>query len=356
MAGSTGQWESSGLAALVGRPDRPAISPPAGLVRFLETLQRRIGVPAGIDVYNEVGIRVETHGHRRRGTVSAGGATHLFPTADGWAALTLSRPNDLDLLSPWLEVDEPFDGEIVAAWPKVAATVKERSSASLLERAELLSLPFAVLGHHPRRAGVVLHPLRAASRRPRPLAGALVVDFSSLWAGPLCAHVLGRMGARVVKVESATRPDGARHGPISFYDRLHQGHESVVVDFTADDGRARLASLVERADIVIESSRPRAFAALGIDPLAPSRVGAWVSITGYGRVGPWSNRVAFGDDAAVAGGLVAHDELGPVFVGDAIADPLSGLVAAAAAVESWNRSESVLVDVAMASVAAEAVG
>ena len=38
----------------------------------------------------------------------------------------------------------------------------------------------------------------------------LVVDLSALWAGPLCAHLLGLAGARVVKVESLGRPDGAR--------------------------------------------------------------------------------------------------------------------------------------------------
>ena len=40
----------------------------------------------------------------------------------------------------------------------------------------------------------------------------MVVDLSSLWAGPLVGHLLLRAGARVVKVESTTRPDGARRG------------------------------------------------------------------------------------------------------------------------------------------------
>ena len=63
----------------------------------------------------------------------------------------------------------------------------------------------------------------------------------------------------------------------------------------------------------------------------PARAGrVWLRITGYGTEAGSAERVAFGDDAAVAGGLVGYDGAGPVFVGDAIADPLTGLEAAAA--------------------------
>jgi hypothetical protein len=67
--------------------------------------------------------------------------------------------------------------------------------------------------------------------------------------------------------------------------------------------------------------------------------------------------VAFGDDAAAAGGLVAWTATGPVFAGDALADPLTGLAAAAAArgprVGAGRRW---LVDLALAAVAAWVAG
>ena len=46
----------------------------------------------------------------------------------------------------------------------------------------------------------------------RELTGLLVADLSSMWAGPLCGHLLARAGATVVKVESPRRPDGTRAG------------------------------------------------------------------------------------------------------------------------------------------------
>jgi crotonobetainyl-CoA:carnitine CoA-transferase CaiB-like acyl-CoA transferase len=132
----------------------------------------------------------------------------------------------------------------------------------------------------------------------------------------------------------------------------------VSVAFTTPDGRDELRRLVAEADVVIEASRPRALEALGFAPAAfcaarPGRT--WVSITGHGRRGPRANWVAFGDDAAAAGGLVARDRRGdPVFCADAAADPVSGLYAAVGALASLSAGGGHLVDCAMARAAAYA--
>ena len=63
-----------------------------------------------------------------------------------------------------------------------------------------------------------------------------------------------------------------------------------------------------------------------------------------------------GDDAAVAGGLVIWDDDGPCFCADAIADPLTGLTAAASALDALDGDRAVLLDVAMARVAAAYAG
>jgi crotonobetainyl-CoA:carnitine CoA-transferase CaiB-like acyl-CoA transferase len=75
-------------------------------------------------------------------------------------------------------------------------------------------------------------------------------------------------------------------------------------------------------------------------------------VTGYGRTGDSADRVAFGDDAAVAAGLVAYDADGPVFCGDAIADPLAGLYAGLAAAASIAAGGGHLIEVSMAGVCA----
>jgi hypothetical protein len=288
-------------------------------------------------------------GLSRGGRRSAGRSCRIIGTADGWCAVSLARPEDLASLPAILEQDvDPDEAEAA-----LAAAAETMPAKALADRAQLFGVPAAELG-----AARFLEAVRCMGRgEPGPVRDApLVVDLSSLWAGPLCAHLLGLAGAEVIKVESAARPDGARSGNAVFFDWLHAGHASVVLDFGTGEDRAELRRLIDRADVVIEASRPRALRNLGIDAeevVASGPGRTWVSITGYGREGEAADRVAFGDDAAVAGGLVAWDEAGdPVFCGDAVADPLSGLYAARAVQESMAAGGGRLLDVAMAGVAA----
>jgi crotonobetainyl-CoA:carnitine CoA-transferase CaiB-like acyl-CoA transferase len=184
-------------------------------------------------------------------------------------------------------------------------------------------------------------------RAQRRLSDLLVADLSSMWAGPLCGHLLAGAGATVVKVESRDRPDGTRGGDPRFFDWMNASKLSYAVDFR-DDG---LRPLLEAADVVIEGSRPSALTRRGLGPgQVPGRAGrVWLRVTGYGTEGECAERVAFGDDAAVAGGLVGA---GVVFVGDAIADPLTGLAATQAVLDSLARGGGETVETALAEVAA----
>ena len=333
-------WAATGAMWLTGHPDGPPLSPPWAVVPALEA-----ATGTGLPELGEVLTgRAALLGLGRQGRTSANGTCRLLESADGWVALNLARPSDVEALGALFERavdDDP--------WAVAARAATRIAAQDLVDRAELLGVPAAVVPPRPRPAGGEPFHLRrqgeARPGAPRPL---LVVDLSAMWAGPLCARLLGRAGHRVVKVESTRRPDGARGGHPRFFDWLHHGHPSVALDFGSPSGRTALAQLVARADVVIESSRPRAVAQLGIDAEAvvARRPGTtWVSITGYGRA---SNRVAFGDDAAAAAGLVARDDDGlPVFCADAIADPITGLYAAVGALTSIAAGGGHLVDAPM---------
>ena len=110
---------------------------------------------------------------------------------------------------------------------------------------------------------------------------------------------------------------------------------------------------MDNADIVIEASRPRALAQMGINPssvidVSPSTT--WISITGYGRSNEQGYWVAFGDDAAASGGLLGWIDDVPYFLGDAIADPLTGLHAAVAAILAYRQGGGRLIDIPLANV------
>lgn len=278
------------------------------------------------------------------GRISAGGATRLMASQDGWCALTLSRPDDIDAIPALLQSDA-----VVDPWQAVQDWIADRDASEVTERARLLGLPVAELGETPS-APPRIRRLGPATV-PRDLSGLLVADLSSMWAGPLCGQLLVRAGATVVKVESPTRPDGTRAGPSAFFDWMNSGKRSYTADF---DEPSALQGLLASADIVIESSRPAALARRGLGPtdIAPRDGRIWLRITGHGTDGACADWVAFGDDAAVSGGLVRGTRTEPEFCGDAIADPLTGLHAALAVAESLRGGGGELIEMSMAAVAA----
>ncbi|MGV9713856.1 CoA transferase [Gordonia sp. NPDC003424] len=339
-------WAESGVVPLTGRPGGPPVVPQGHAATTARRLSAWIAEASNgtvaLDGAQLLAERAAFTGHRRSGDRSVGGSCRLLPTADGWAAVSCARPDDPSLLGAMIESEVDDD-----PWPAVAAWLARHPGADLTERAELLGVAAGVVGE---AANEWTRTPALDGRRPRSMTGLVVVDFSALWAGPLCAHLLGLAGARVIKVETPTRPDGARRGNPDFYRLLHAGHESVVLDPTLADDQHALAALVSTADIVIEASRPRALRGFGLDTDEFVAAGAtWVSITARGRD---SQRIGFGDDVAACAGLVATDQSGPMFVGDAIADPLTGLTAAALAMSDTNDT-GVLWDVSMAAVVAE---
>jgi crotonobetainyl-CoA:carnitine CoA-transferase CaiB-like acyl-CoA transferase len=311
--------------------------------RITDAFTALTGAP--VDVDEILGGRAALLGRTPQGKVSAGGATRLMPTRDGWCALTLSRPEDVEAVPALLQVDQIGDDP----WPVVERWAAGNDVADVTERARLLGLPVAALGETPSEPPHV-YPFGAGTSTRSP-SDLLVADLSSMWAGPLCGQLLARAGATVVKVETNARPDGARSGPSAFFDWMNAGKLSYAVDFERPSG---LQALLAAADVVIESSRPAALARRGLGPtdVRPRDGRVWLRITGHGTDGDRANWVAFGDDAAVSGGLVCGSDDDPTFCGDAIADPLTGLHAAVAVAESLRSGGGELIEISMAAVAA----
>lgn len=320
---------------------------PAAVLERARSATQTVTALSGVAVSAEelLGGRAALLGFQARGRVSAGGATRLIAGRGGWCAVTLSRADDVDAVAALLESDHvPED-----YWAAVEQRVRDGGVESFAERARLLGLPVGVLGET-APAGPVIRALGARAT-PAPVSELLVADLSSMWAGPLCGHLLSRAGATVVKVESAARPDGTRGGPAEFFDWMNAGKLSYRADFARPDGLRRLLAA---ADVVIESSRPAALTRRGLGPGdVPARPGRiWVRITGHGTAGERAHWVAFGDDAAVSGGLVGGTAAAPEFCGDAIADPLTGIHAAGVVLKSHADGGGELIEMSMAAVAA----
>ncbi|MGD1239641.1 CoA transferase [Mycobacterium seoulense] len=343
MSSATSVWGSSGLAYLTGEPDGPPDFSRANVLTHAQRVATAVGWRLGfaIDAAGLLAGRAALLGLTRGGRVSAGRATRLLAAADGWCAITLSRPDDAAAVPALVQSDDATGDP----WPALRRWAATQSLSAIIERATLLDLPAARLGE----AGAAAPRIRPwGARGPaRGSAGLLVADLSSMWAGPLCGQLLARAGATVVKVESPARPDGTRAGNQAFFDWMNGEKLSYCVDFDRQAGELR--ELLAVADVVIEGSRPAALTrrGLGPDDVAAGGGRIWLRIKGY-----TDRRPAFGDDAAVGGGLVGVAAGGPVFCGDAIADPLTGLEAARVVVDSLGRGGGELIEVSMAAVAA----
>ncbi len=306
----------------------------------------RWGSAVSVDGPALLGERAAFTGMERNGDTSVGGSARFVRAADGPVVLNLPRPEDIESLPALV-------GQSLSAddWSSIAAGIAKLNSAHLVETARLLGIPAAVPSSYPLPVATperVLHRGIPRTVVDRPL----VVDLTSLWAGPLAAGLLADAGARVVKVEGAGRPDGARRGTPGFFNLLNHAKECVEVDFSNADDRAFLRGLLRAADLVLEGSRPRVMEQLGIDPheLADTGV-SWLSISAYGRTGDAALRVGFGDDTAVAGGLwLAGDP--PNFVADAVADPIAGLAAAALGARLLAGEQAAVAEVPLARAAA----
>jgi crotonobetainyl-CoA:carnitine CoA-transferase CaiB-like acyl-CoA transferase len=116
----------------------------------------------------------------------------------------------------------------------------------------------------------------------RRLAGVRVVSLAGTLPGPVAARRLTAEGAEVVRIEGPAG-DILRTVAPALVDDLTAGQRTVQLNLKDEAGRSRLHELLDRADLLITSSRPAALARLGITPAVVAqrwpRVG-WVAIVG----------------------------------------------------------------------------
>lgn len=144
--------------------------------------------------------------------------------------------------------------------------------------------------------------------QPKPLAGFKVIDFSAVYAGPICARFLLDCGADVIKIEPPGIGDITRgvDGISLPFSHFNAGKRSLAMDLKSIRGQELARELIAQADIVIQNFRPGIMAKFGLDYDSlqeenPSLV--YCSISGFGQSGPWVNRAAFAPIVHAASGF-----------------------------------------------------
>jgi crotonobetainyl-CoA:carnitine CoA-transferase CaiB-like acyl-CoA transferase len=134
-------------------------------------------------------------------------------------------------------------------------------------------------------------PMAGGTDCPRPLSGVRVLDLSRVIAAPVAARTLAQHGADVLAISAAHLPNIA---PLVI--DTGRGKRSAQLDLRDKQGRDTLRTLVGEADVFLQAYRPGALAAQGFSPgeLSKVRPGlVYVSLSAYGRTGPWRERRGF---------------------------------------------------------------
>ena len=179
-----------------------------------------------------------------------------------------------------------------------------------------------------------------------PLSRFRVLDLTRARAGPAAVRQFADWGAEVLMIEGPAGFDLTGQRDSSDFQNLHRGKRSLSLDLKSDEGRAILYRLVETADVLFENYRPDVKHRLKIDfetlhAINPRLV--YVSISGFGQDGPYSDRPGVDQIAQGMGGLMSVTGLpgqGPVRAGIAVADCSAGLYAALGAMTALLEREA----------------
>ena len=174
-----------------------------------------------------------------------------------------------------------------------------------------------------------------------PLDGLKVIDLTRVLAGPLCAMLLGDLGADVIKVERPDRGDDTRGwgppfagGESAYYLHVNRNKRSLTLNLNAEIGRSILAELITSSDVVLENFKLGTLPKWGFDESwfqeqAPHVVRC--TISGYGSTGPGAGIPGYDFIAQAESGLMAitgEPDGDPMKLGVAIVDYCAGLMAA----------------------------
>lgn len=292
---------------------------------------------------------------KRAGNGFAGLST-FWRAADGWVRTHANYSWHRDALLSALGVRESVDSGVtrirvssamadlpaqevereVFAQGGIAVAVRSRDEWSGTEQGRAVS-----------QEDLVVHRVipgersRGPSTATSPMGGVRVLDLTRVIAGPVCTRYLGSLGADVLRLDSAWRPDMSRGEPA---DTL-LGKRSAEVDFSMPSGHDTLHSLLDSADVLVCGYRPGSLDRFGLsdDELAERHPGlVVVRLSAWGHTGPWAMRRGFDSIVQAATGIAACEALldEPGVLPCQLLDQGTGSLAAAAALDGLHRRDT----------------
>ena len=131
-----------------------------------------------------------------------------------------------------------------------------------------------------------------------PLEGIVILDLSRMLPGPYASMILADLGAEVIRVEDPKYPYGSvppffqkgRYRESAFNSVIMRNKKSIALNLKKEEALGIFYKLVERADIILETFRPKVTKKLKVDYETLSKINKsiiYCSLTGYGQFGPY---------------------------------------------------------------------
>lgn len=190
------------------------------------------------------------------------------------------------------------------------------------------------------------------------LKGIRVLDLTRVLAGPWCTQNLAELGAEVIKIERPGSGDDSRQwgpsyinnkslGMSTYFSACNRGKKSITADFKNPHDLENILSLVRTTDIFIENFKPGTLKKFGLSfdelkKINPQLI--YISISAYGQNGPKSQQPGYDYVFQGVGGLMSYTGIadgdegaGPIRVGVAVIDLMTGMYATTAALAALQR-------------------
>ena len=268
----------------------------------------------------------------------------VYPAKNGrWSYLHCNFPNHRAVALSVLGVEEEDNEAVRKAVSKWDALELEEAIIAAGGAGGMVR-SMDEWAQHPQAAAVASLPLLEITKigdsppeplpdGDRPLSGIRVLDLTRVLAGPTCARTLAEHGADVLKI---TAPHLASIGSQEF-DTGH-GKLSAHLDLREETDLETLRELIRDADVFSQGYRPGTLARRGLSPqdLTELRPGiVYVSLSAFGRVGPWASRRGFDTVVQTVSGITARQgelfpgaQPGPQFYPVSAIDYLTGYLMA----------------------------
>ena len=178
---------------------------------------------------------------------------------------------------------------------------------------------------------------------PGPLHGIRILDLSAVISGPYGTMILADQGADVIKVEPPGRGDFTRQagnrraGMSASFLNNNRNKRSITIDLKTDEGVALVKRLATTCDAIVQNFRPGVVERLGVGEAAIRAVApdiVYVSISGFGEIGPFADRPVYDPIVQALSGLASvqggSDQERPRLVRTILPDKLTGVTASQA--------------------------